>query len=98
MADAYLIAVASTRQRGTGRYAGRCWLAGTVAAAAAVTGPLAEDAHTEFTAHMAGHLLVGMIAPLLLVSAAPVSLALACSWRTEVVVMIAPRLRSACGG
>jgi putative membrane protein len=44
--------------------------------AAALIGPLAVAARTSFTAHMAGHLLLGMLAPLLLVLAAPVTLAL----------------------
>jgi putative membrane protein len=52
------------------------WFAGLACAAAAVTGPLATAAHHNFTAHMAGHLLLGMAAPLLLVLAAPVTLAL----------------------
>ncbi|MFG6501863.1 cytochrome c oxidase assembly protein [Microbacterium sp. P05] len=52
------------------------WLAGTAAATASVVGPLADAAHEDFVAHMATHLLGGMIAPLLLVLAAPVTLAL----------------------
>jgi putative membrane protein len=53
-----------------------CWIAGLAAAAVALIGPLPASAHHDFTAHMAGHLLLGMIAPLLLVLAAPVTLAL----------------------
>lgn len=53
-----------------------CWTAGLGCAAAAVAGPLAAAAHHDFTAHMAGHLLLGMAAPLLLVAGAPVTLAL----------------------
>lgn len=49
---------------------------GIVCAGAGLIGPIAEMAHTSFTAHMVGHLLVGMIAPLFLVLAAPVTLAL----------------------
>jgi putative membrane protein len=52
-----------------------CWTAGLGSAAAAVTGPIAA-AHHDFTAHMTGHLLLGMTAPLLLVAGAPVTLAL----------------------
>lgn len=52
------------------------WAAGTAAAAAAVTGPLASAAHHDFRAHAAAHLLIGMAAPLLLVLAAPATLAL----------------------
>ncbi len=50
------------------------WLAGVAAAAVGVAGPLA--AHGDLHAHMAGHLLVGMVAPLLLVLGAPVTLVL----------------------
>ncbi|POH68145.1 cytochrome c oxidase assembly protein [Cryobacterium sp. TMN-39-2] len=52
------------------------WTAGIALAAAAVIGPLADAAHESFAAHMWAHLLSGMLAPLLLVLAAPVSLAL----------------------
>ncbi|MFF0990509.1 cytochrome c oxidase assembly protein [Kocuria nitroreducens] len=52
------------------------WYAGLLCAGAALVGPLAEAARASFTAHMAGHLLLGMAAPLLLVLAAPVTLAL----------------------
>ncbi|PZD94050.1 cytochrome c oxidase assembly protein [Paenibacillus sambharensis] len=52
------------------------WLLGILAAAAAVIGPLAEQAHRNFEAHMAAHLLLGMLAPLLLVLSAPLTLAL----------------------
>ena len=52
------------------------WILGLAAATAAVTGPLAAAAHEDLVAHMVGHLLLGMLAPLLLVRAAPVTLAL----------------------
>lgn len=54
----------------------RCifWGLGVVTAGAAVTGPLAALAHHNFTAHMTGHLLLGMLAPLFLVVAAPMTL------------------------
>ncbi|MFC5948094.1 cytochrome c oxidase assembly protein [Pseudonocardia lutea] len=48
------------------------WLAGTAAAAAGA--PL--TAHPDLRVHVLGHLLLGMLAPLLLVRAAPVTLAL----------------------
>lgn len=51
------------------------WLAGLVVAAAGLTGPLAA-AHGDLRAHLAAHLLTGMVAPVLLVLAAPVSLLL----------------------
>jgi putative membrane protein len=52
------------------------WLTGCVLATVAVSGPLATAAMTSRTAHMAGHVLLGMLAPLLLVLGAPVTLAL----------------------
>ena len=52
------------------------WCAGLLCAGTALVGPLAGAARAGFTAHMAGHLLLGMAAPLLLVLAAPVTLAL----------------------
>ncbi len=53
-----------------------CAVLGVAAATAAVVGPLADAAHTGFTAHMRTHLLIGMVAPVLLVLSAPVTLAL----------------------
>ncbi|GAA3451763.1 cytochrome c oxidase assembly protein [Dactylosporangium matsuzakiense] len=77
-AGAYLAGVVAVHHRGRSWPPERAaaWIAGVAAAAAALTGPLPESAHHHFTAHMAVHLLLGMIAPLLLVSAAPVTLAL----------------------
>jgi putative membrane protein len=51
------------------------WLAGLCCVAAALSGPLAA-AHTDLRAHVAAHLLLGMVAPVLLVLARPVTLAL----------------------
>jgi putative membrane protein len=74
----YVIGVVAALRRGRWWPVERaaCWIAGLVAAAAASTGPLPRSAHHDFSAHMAGHLLLGMIAPLLLTLAAPVTLAL----------------------
>jgi putative membrane protein len=52
------------------------WVLGVVSAVAALSGPIATRAHHDFTAHMVGHLLLGMLAPLLLVLSAPVTLIL----------------------
>lgn len=52
------------------------WIIGVCCALGAVSGPLAQRAHMEFTSHMIGHLLLGMLAPLLMVLAAPVTLVL----------------------
>lgn len=43
---------------------------------AALVGPVAAASRSSFTGHMAGHLLLGMLGPLLLVRAAPVTAAL----------------------
>lgn len=53
-----------------------CWFLGVLAAAAALTGPLAARAHDDFFYHMLGHLLLGMLSPLLIACSAPVSLLL----------------------
>ncbi|WP_424348533.1 cytochrome c oxidase assembly protein [Kocuria sp. CH-021] len=52
------------------------WYTGLFCAGAGLVGPLADAARTSFSAHMVGHLLLGMIAPLCLVLSAPVTLAL----------------------
>ena len=49
---------------------------GMAAAASGVAGPVATWSHETFTGHVGAHLLVGMVAPLLLVLSAPVTLAL----------------------
>jgi len=74
----YLHAAWRERTRGRGWPLQRMllWTGGVACAAAGFIGPLAQLAHTGFAAHMAAHLSVGMAAPLLLVPAAPVTLAL----------------------
>lgn len=52
------------------------WLAGLLLAVIATVGPLAEAAHQLFAAHVVAHLVIAMAGPLLLVLAAPVTLAL----------------------
>jgi putative membrane protein len=53
-----------------------CWMSGVLCAATALIGPVAARAHENFTAHMVGHLFLGMLAPLFLVHAAPMTLLL----------------------
>lgn len=74
----YVLALVRCRRRGRAWPTRRAlwWCLGTVACAAAAAGPLAERADVSFAAHMGVHLLVGMAGPLLLVRAAPLSLAL----------------------
>ena len=75
---AYALLVVRARERGRTWPAARAvaWAIGCLLATAAVTGPLASAATHSWTAHMAGHVLLGMLAPLLLVLGAPVTLAL----------------------
>jgi putative membrane protein len=75
----YVVAAAAENRRGKRHwpaYRTVLWLAGLACIAVTLVGPLAERSHTEFPAHMLGHLLVGMLAPIPLVLAAPVTLAL----------------------
>lgn len=52
------------------------WWTGGIFAISAVAGPLAERAHSDFQFHMLTHLLLGMLAPLLMAAAVPVTLLL----------------------
>lgn len=52
------------------------WGLGLFCVALSLVGPLAAFAHTNFVGHMFGHLLLGMLAPLLLVLATPMTLLL----------------------
>lgn len=58
----------------TGRYL--LFASGVIIAASALTGPLARLAHTDFTMHMLGHLLLGMLGPLLILHGRPMTLLL----------------------
>ena len=49
---------------------------GATLAVTSIAGPLAERALMDFSAHMAGHLFLGMLAPLLIALAAPITLML----------------------
>lgn len=75
---AYAVGMLVSRRRGRSWPLHRLllWTCGVVAAAVSVVGPLAHAAHEDFVAHMQAHLAVGMLAPLLLALAAPVTLAL----------------------
>ncbi|MEI4770650.1 cytochrome c oxidase assembly protein [Psychrobacillus sp. FJAT-51614] len=52
------------------------WIVGILSATITVIGPLAQQMHTNFSAHMIGHLLLGMLAPLFIALAAPMTLIL----------------------
>jgi putative membrane protein len=74
----YLAAVAAGSRSGRSwpRWRTAAWCAGIAVAAVGVLGPPIMAEHQDFTAHMAGHLLLGMLAPLLLVLGAPVTVVL----------------------
>jgi putative membrane protein len=69
-------AVRNRRRRPWPLYRSALWIAGMLAALASVIGPIADASHASFPANIVGHLLSGMLAPLLLVLAAPITLAL----------------------
>ncbi|PSL34385.1 putative membrane protein [Planomicrobium soli] len=52
------------------------WSMGILCMAFALTSPLAIQSHSNFVAHMVAHLLLGMLAPLLMVLSAPMTLLL----------------------
>lgn len=74
----YLCAVAAQSRRGRPWpwYRSVLWVLGLAAASTGFAGPLTPWSHATFTGHMVTHLLVGMVAPLLLMLAAPATLAL----------------------
>lgn len=76
----YLLAVRRARRRnparGWPRPRSASFLAGLALTALALLPPLGPAAHTDFRAHMAQHMLVGMYAPPALVLGAPVTLLL----------------------
>lgn len=75
---AYIIAVFITNQRYKKWPVFRTvsWTIGIGFALVAVVGPLASNAHTNFTAHMMSHLLLSMIAPIFMAIAKPMTLLL----------------------
>ncbi|HEX7026295.1 MAG TPA: cytochrome c oxidase assembly protein [Gammaproteobacteria bacterium] len=96
MLAAYL--VAAYRQRGKTRsWSDRrtaCFALGIAVLVIAIIPPVADFAHHDLRGHMIQHLLIGMLAPLGLVFAAPVTLALkalpAAAGRYVVVFLHAP--------
>lgn len=53
-----------------------CWTLGILSLVLSLVGPIAEQAHHQFTAHMMVHLLLGMIGPLFIAFSCPMTLAL----------------------
>ncbi|WP_256841746.1 cytochrome c oxidase assembly protein [Ornithinimicrobium cryptoxanthini] len=70
---------AAWRARRRGRWPAHrslLWAAGALCAGGAIALPVVASGQGSFTTHMVTHLLLGMLAPLLLVLSAPVTLAL----------------------
>ena len=77
VAAGYLVAGRAAALRGRPDWPVRrtaSWLTGTALGFAVTVGPLARAAHSDFAAHMAVHLVLGMLVPLLLVLGAPATL------------------------
>lgn len=77
-AAAYLVGVRTLRLRGDHWPVGRtlAWFLGLAVIAYATFGGLGAYAHVMFSAHMASHMLLSMVAPILLVVGRPIPLAL----------------------
>lgn len=74
----YLAGLRAMRRRGDVWPWGRtlAWFAGLLVVAWAGIGGLSQYAHVLFSAHMGSHMMLGMVAPILLVLGAPMTLAL----------------------
>lgn len=74
----YLRGVWNMRRRGDAWPVGRTmsWVAGMVVVLWATSGGLGEYSHALFSAHMGSHMALSMVAPILLVLGAPMTLAL----------------------
>lgn len=68
------VIVSCQRQKLWPLYRTAFWILGIFLSIMAVAGPLAAKAHHDFPAHMLGHLLLGMLGPLLMVLGAPITL------------------------
>lgn len=75
---AYLAGVLRLRRRGDAWPVGRtlCWVAGWVVFLVATCGPLGVYGRVSFSWHMALHMVEAMVAPIMLVLGAPLTLAL----------------------
>ena len=74
----YLRGLLRLRRRGDHWSAGRTvsWFAGLAVVGYVTLGGLGVYSHVAFSAHMAGHMVLSMLAPILLVVGAPITLAL----------------------
>lgn len=75
---AYVAGVLALRRRGDRWHPLRTlsWVAGLLVVALATVGGLGAYSHVAFSYHMVSHMLLSMVAPVLLVAGAPVTLAL----------------------
>ncbi|WP_320415339.1 cytochrome c oxidase assembly protein [Psychrobacillus antarcticus] len=74
----YLVAVglSNRKKRSWPVYRIVVWSFGILCAILSLIGPISNLAHTNFSAHMIGHVLLGMVAPLLMALGAPITLLL----------------------
>lgn len=74
----YLMAIILSKRKGRPwkKYRTSLWTIGSVISLIAVVDPLVTAAHENFFIHMLGHLLLGMLGPLLMVLGAPITLLL----------------------
>ncbi|MEK3765432.1 cytochrome c oxidase assembly protein [Solibacillus sp. FSL K6-4121] len=94
---AYIIAVIMTNKRYKQWPISRTafWVLAMVIAFISVVGPLANSAHNNFTAHMVSHLLIGMVAPILMAIAKPMTLLLRAvntSWGRKITEILKSRV------
>lgn len=91
----YLWVVLKRKKRGKTWSVSRTafWVTGCLLALLSVAGPIAHLAHHDFKVHMVTHLMLGMMAPLLFVLAAPMTLLLN-TLRVEQARSVARLLRS----
>lgn len=77
-ATAYAVGVRTLRRRGESWSVGRsvAWALGLLLFGYATVGGLGVYSHVMFSAHMASHMVLSMVAPILLVLGAPINLAL----------------------
>lgn len=74
----YIVGAAGQRRRGHAAWPLArtvSWIAGLLAVAAVLVGPLGHAGGHDLTTHVLGHVVIGMVAPVLLVLGSPVTLA-----------------------
>lgn len=70
------VAISNRTKRNWPNYRIFLWMVGLACAFITITGPLAVRAHMDFSVHMVGHLLLGMLSPLFIALSAPMTLLL----------------------